>query len=222
MAFLPPVVVPQVSLFGSQVPSTSTYRYGANLPAATSDYSVWGSTGPVNPYVQPSNTYTPGTPTPLPTTLPENVANVLPGGSDSWVDPNTGTYGPGNSYGWANLSNLQKTALGVVAPGFATFGDLLFGINPTGGVVGPKYFDYYSGPGSEIAAQYGIGAGEQRDMLIEQELGLFDSPEEYADFFSDGGEIGSSDYDAGNYSDWSAEEFESDFGLDDFGDLSDW
>ncbi len=72
------------------------YTYGA-FPTTGADYSLWGSTGDVNPYQTTPNLYNPIVPTQptAPSLLPSNVASVLPGGSESWVDPTTGGYGPG-------------------------------------------------------------------------------------------------------------------------------
>lgn len=104
-----------------------------------------------------------------------------------------------------------------------------------------------------------LPSGEQRDMLVEQlmfdERGEGDEDRTWSEtlsdwwddltssdydpdmdltadgWMSDGGEVGSSDYDADNYSDWTEEEFESDFGWDDsdddddddsWGDWGDW
>jgi len=44
----------------------------------------------------------------------------------------------------------------------------------------PTYTDSYGGAGAGIAGAYGIGAGEQRDMLIEQERDFWDSEAEEA------------------------------------------
>jgi hypothetical protein len=144
----------------------------------TSAYNIWGSKG--NPYYYAGPGYTPGAGAPV---VPRPVATTAPisqpggsGGDSDYADSNIPT--DPNSGWWAGkrwgegeglYGPLGYTSLGVL-------GKLSAGINPT--PLGNNYFDYYSGPGTGTTDAAGLSAGEQRDMLIDQELGMWDTPQE--------------------------------------------
>ena len=209
MATLPPINLPQISLFSTpNAQTTSAYTYGNIQAPQNSAYNIWGSQGATNPYIVQGPGYTPATPeTPAVKLLPKNVQAILPGGSDSWVNPEAGTYSPGNLDDWLTRSNAEKALTMALLPGVSVLGDLSYGINPLGDLLGDgtQTLDWYEGDTDYFGNPITSDAGET--------------------YSSWGGEIGSSDYSEDNYGGaggWTAEEFESDFGLGDFGDLSNW
>jgi len=177
MAYTPPTYAPSGSIFGTTA-ATTPYTYGSLAPT-TSAYNIWGSTG--NPYITAGPTYTPGSGAPI---VPRPVYTPSPyyGGSgdsgsgggepedSSPRDPNAGWWaGKAWGEGEGPYGPLGYTSLGVL-------GKLSAGINPT--PWGNDYFDYYSGPGTGTTDSAGLSAGEQRDMLIDQEIGMWDTPQE--------------------------------------------
>jgi hypothetical protein len=175
MAITPPTYTPSGSLFGSATPSTPAYTYG-NLGNTTSAYNLWGSKG--NPYIVNGPSYTPGAGAPInPQPVAPVAAPINNSGGDSSDNNNATNPVVNNDNGWyASKWATEKE------PGFFDYstigmlGKASLGINPTSW--GNKYFGYYSGPGAAMADNYGIGAGEQRDMLIDQEIGMWDTPQE--------------------------------------------
>ena len=95
----------------------------------------------------------------------------------------------------ANMPDWQKGLMSVIPGGGLMMGlanyqaginPFAAGINEMNNALGlgmdytPTYTDSYGGAGAGIAGTYGIGAGEQRDMLIEQERDFWDSEAEEA------------------------------------------
>ena len=95
----------------------------------------------------------------------------------------------------ANMPDWQKGLMSVIPGGGLMMGlanyqaginPFAAGINEMNNALGlgmdytPTYTDSYGGAGAGIAGAYGIGAGEQRDMLIEQERDFWDSEAEEA------------------------------------------
>jgi len=95
----------------------------------------------------------------------------------------------------ANMPEWQKGLMSIIPGGGLMMGlanyqaginPFAAGINEMNNALGlgmdytPTYTDSYGGAGAGIAGAYGIGAGEQRDMLIEQERDFWDSEAEEA------------------------------------------
>ena len=95
----------------------------------------------------------------------------------------------------ANMPDWQKGLMSVIPGGGLMMGlanyqaginPFAAGINEMNNALGlgmdytPTYTDSYGGAGAGIAGAYGIGAGEQRDMLVEQEKDFWDSQAEEA------------------------------------------
>ena len=95
----------------------------------------------------------------------------------------------------ANMPDWQKGLMSIIPGGGLMMGlanyqaginPFAAGINEMNNALGlgmdytPTYTDSYGGAGAGIAGAYGIGAGEQRDMLIEQERDFWDSEAEEA------------------------------------------
>ena len=185
--------------------SGKTYSYGSNLGNTNAAYNIWGSNG-TNPYYINSPGYTPSTPETLGTNpLPENVRSVLPGGSDSWVDPDTSAYGPGvstNSLTGNYLTNYfsQPSNLGLAAllPGVGVvdfFSGLATNIGADWDNAQVTETDYFGNPVSP-----GTTVGDINDTSGYSESGFSDwgagsGWDSYSDFQDDTG-IGTSDWDS--------------------------
>ena len=199
----------------------STYTYGQATVKPRTAYEIWGSTVG-NPYIVQGPTYTPLPPNyqpgqPLPPRQPIVQSSDSGGDSDVMTTPTTSQWQKGNYWAntnWANYPSLIG-GLGLAQAGVNPFGKW-FGWGNT-------YMDTYEGPGAEIADSYGIGPGEQRDMLIEQERDMWENAQEEAAFHGtseSAADYGSYDYDADTHSAWTAEEYEDDFGGISFDDDS--
>jgi len=125
----------------------------------------------------------------------------------------------------ANMPDWQKGLMSII-PGSglmmglanyqAGINPFAAGINEMNNALGlgmdytPTYTDSYGGAGAGIASNYGIGAGEQRDMLVEQEKDFWDSQAEEAAWNS-GYDIGTAD--TGGWD--TAESFQDETGIGD-------
>ena len=126
MATLPPITLPQVSLFNNTAqPASTPYSYG-NLGNTTSAYNIWGSQGATNPYITQGPTYTPGLGAP---TVPQPVSPVRPieyGNGDAFPDTTPSATGGGSldlldgqsltdfTYGYIErMGSTQPTQIGI-------------------------------------------------------------------------------------------------------------
>lgn len=124
----------------------------------------------------------------------------------------------------ANMPDWQKGLMSVI-PGVgpllglshyqAGINPFAAGVNEMNDALGlgmdytPTYGDSYGGAGAGIAGVYDIGAGEQRDMLIEQERDFWESEAEEAAWNA----VSGTDY-GGGYSGWESG-YDGPYGSDD-------
>ena len=143
MAYIPPVTVPQVSLFGTpNTTTTPSYTYGSVAPT-TSSYNIWGSRG--NPYLVAGPTYTPGSGAPIvPRPVTPVVAPVSSSDGDSFPDTSMNT-----ASGYNERNGSTQTSLPF------NFGGLVGGIfgGPIGGYLGNQAWESYMTNTPEEAAK---------------------------------------------------------------------
>jgi len=219
------------------------------------------STGMGGDYGQPISPISPISPSPISPIPGTPYDPTQPSPLTSSTGGDSGDYGmftdPYAQYGeygdWyqaqdiMNMGPWQQALIGAVP-----FGGLLtaaskysLGINPFANIVNgvsnffgsdyytPEFMDSYVGPGTAVGNVFGISPSEQRDMLIQQELDFWSSPQEEAGFYSDatatayGTDIGSeqtqmlAEQDMG-FNDYGASDTGSDFdGDSDFGGFDD-
>jgi hypothetical protein len=204
-----------------------------NQPWQGSTTGLIGQYNPYLPWYQQGNMFIGGTPgfdmrgdysSPV---QPQQPTYSSGGGDDSFGPTSTAP----QLSAWeqatqmANMPDWQKGLMSVIPGGGLMMGlanyqaginPFAAGINEMNNALGlgmdytPTYTDAYGGAGSGIAGAYGIGAGEQRDMLVEQEKDFWDSQAEEA-AWNAGYDIG--DADTGGWD--TAESFQDETGIGD-------
>lgn len=189
------------------------YTYGQSTANPSAGYNIWGSTTG-NPYITQGPSYTPLPPNyqpgqPIPPRQTQPVSSDGDGGNG---DGNNAGGNIGGISNWQNANFWANTNFGNMPGALSGLGLLSAGINPMGKWFGwgDTYMDTYQGPGAGIADTYGIGPGEQRDMLIEQEKDFWDSQAEEA-AWNAGYDIGTAD--TGGWD--TAESFQDETGIGD-------
>ena len=193
------------NIFAPLQGNTNGYIYGQNLGA--NDYSIWGSRG--NPYLIKGNIYNPSpvdlnpaTPAPQPSATSDDS---FPGGDGS--DSSNPNYDPYVSS--FNMSNTMDDSLFGKVPGVLS-GFALYnaGINPLNNWFGygDRYNENYTGSGSAVVNAYGITPGQQMDMLIEQEKGMWDNPYEQDLFYTGSAAINPDEYEASKEYGWGSDQ----------------
>ena len=138
---------------------------------------------------------------PMPTVVDDSgdSATGLWGGTSSYEEQYGGQADWYRAYDYLNMSPFEEGLLSMVPGGTAlsTLGALSVGINPYAERMNqmseffgldtytPVFMEGYEGPGSGAGGFEGLTAGEQRDMLIQQEWDMFASPEERAEFYAE-------------------------------------
>jgi len=80
------------------------------------------------------------------------------------------------------LTTMQKMSLGINPfAGAANFVGGMFSDD----YYSPTFGESYGGPGTAAGNVFGLTPGQQRDMIIQQELDLWSTPQEEADWYSD-------------------------------------
>jgi len=198
-----------------------------NQPWQGSTTGLIGQYNPYLPWYQQGNAFIGGTPG-----FDMRGAPVQPqqptyssGDNDSYsaTAPQLSTWEQATQM--ANMPEWQKGLMSIIPGGGLMMGlanyqaginPFASGINEINNALGlgmdytPTYTDSYGGAGAGIASNYGIGAGEQRDMLVEQEKDFWDSQAEEA-AWNAGYDIGTGD--TGGWD--TAESFQDETGIGD-------
>jgi hypothetical protein len=128
------------------------YTYGANLGDTSQNaYNLWGSTGPTNPYIARAATQAP--------LVPQNVADVLPGGA--------------NYYDWNNTEEAREVAKDHYREGYIN--SSLGGGNyvdtntysPYTGW-GSDYFSSLFGDNTDLKSWGGMSNADKDDMALNE------------------------------------------------------